>query len=310
MKKVRIGHSELMVNPIGLGTNAVGGHNVHGPVDEADGKKLIRQAVAAGIDHFDTAFIYGPERSEILLGEAIAELGVRQQVVIATKGAYKISDTGVRFDNTPEFLTQCVEDSLKRLKTDYIDLFYIHQPDETTPKSEAVAALKILKDEGKIRAIGVSNFTMEQLAEANQDGYVDAIQSEYSLLQRDVESDILPYCEQQGITFIPYFPLASGILTGKYTQSTPLAGFRTEHPMFQGDTFRRHLQNVEVLKEFAKEYGCESGHVALAWCLAKPAVDALIPGAKNQSQLLSNLKAGELALGQETIKELDALFHN
>lgn len=308
MDKIRIGRSELFVNPIGFGANGVGGHNVHGDMDEAQGKQLVKDAIDAGIDHFDTAYIYGPERSEILLGEAIAEMGVRDQVMIATKGAYKISEEGVTFDNSPEFLRQCVEGSLQRLQTDYIDLFYIHQPDDFTPKNEAVAALKALKDEGKIRAIGVSNFSAEQLAEANLDGHVDAIQSEYSLLQRAAEVDVLPYCQQQQITFVPYFPLASGILTGKYTKDTPLTGFRTEHPMFLGETFQRHLDNVEILKAIAKDHQCEPGHIALAWCLSKPAVDALIPGAKNRAQLNSNLRAAEVTLSKDTIERLDSVF--
>lgn len=157
-EKVQIGKSELYVNPIGLGTNAVGGHNLYPNLNEEVGKDLVHKALDNGINLLDTAFIYGPKRSEELIGEVLKERGNREEAVIATKGAHKIVGDEVLLDNSPAFLKQSVEDSLKRLQTDYIDLYYIHFPDKNTPKDEAVGALKELKDEGKIRSIGVSNF--------------------------------------------------------------------------------------------------------------------------------------------------------
>ncbi|MED0704450.1 aldo/keto reductase, partial [Aeribacillus composti] len=179
-KKTRLGKTDIYVNPIGLGTNAVGGHNIFPNLDDETGKEIVRTALDHGINFLDTAFYYGPERSEEIIGEVVKEFGRRDEVVIATKGAHKFVDGKVVLDNSPDFLRESVEGSLKRLKTDYIDLYYIHFPDETTPKDEAVGELKKLKDEGKIRAIGVSNFSLEQLKEANKDGYVDVIQSEYN----------------------------------------------------------------------------------------------------------------------------------
>src|SRR5699024_10981727 len=143
------------------------------------------------------------------------ETGKRQDVVLATKGAHIYKGDETIKSNAPDFLKETVEASLKRLQTDYIDLFYIHHPDEETPKDEAVGALKELKDEGKMRAIGVSNFSMAQLKEANKDGYVDGYQGEYNLLNRKAEDDYFPYVVESNISFVPFFPFAAGILAGK-----------------------------------------------------------------------------------------------
>ncbi len=216
-EQVRIGKTELYVNPIGLGTNAVGGHNLFGKLDEDAGRELVRTGLQNGVNFLDTAFIYGPKRSEELIGEVVKESGNRSELVIATKAAHKFVGSDIVIDNSPAFLKQSVEEALQRLQTDYIDLFYIHYPDKDTPKYEAIGALKQLKDEGKIRAIGVSNFSLEQLKEANQDGYVDVFQGEYNLLNRKAEKEFFPYAAEHHISFVPYFPLASGLLTGKYT---------------------------------------------------------------------------------------------
>lgn len=186
-----------------------------------------------GVNLLDTAFIYGPERSEELIGEVLQERGKREEAVIATKGAHKFVKEDVVMDNSPSFLKQSVDDSLRRLQTDYIDLYYIHFPDESTPKDEAVGALKELKDAGKIRAIGVSNFSIDQLKEANKDGYVDVYQGEYNLLQRNAEADLLPYTKENNISFIPYFPLASGLLAGKYDKNTTFSDLRANSHIFK-----------------------------------------------------------------------------
>lgn len=248
---VKLGKTDLYVNPIGLGTNAVGGHNIYPNLDEETGKQVVRTALEQGINFLDTAYFYGPERSEILIGEIVKELGARDRAVIATKGAHRMAGGKIVFDNSPAFLRQEVENSLKRLQTDYIDLYYIHFPDEATPKDEAVGELKKLKDEGKIRAIGVSNFSIEQLKEGNKDGYIDVLQSEYNLLKRDVEKELLPYCREQGISFVPYFPLAAGLLGGKYDKDTKFADYRANHPMFQGEAFARTLEKVDQVRRIA-----------------------------------------------------------
>ncbi|WP_214893272.1 aldo/keto reductase [Exiguobacterium sp. H66] len=306
--KVKLGKSDLMVHPIGLGTNAVGGHNLYPNLDEQAGRDLVRVALMNGINFLDTAFIYGPERSEELVGETWSDTVERKDVILATKGAHKIVDDEVVIDNSPEFLKQSVEESLKRLKTDYIDLFYIHFPDEATPKDQAVAALAELKEQGKIRAIGVSNFSLEQLKEANKDGHVDVYQGEYNLFKRDAEKEILPYIREHGISFVPYFPLAAGLLAGKYDENTKFDDLRAKDPLFQEDVFKDNLAKVELLRPIAKEKEVDVAHVVLAWYLAQDGIDAIIPGAKRADQVTDTLRTIEVELTDADIKKIDQIF--
>lgn len=198
VKKVQLGQTELYVNPIGFGANAVGGHNLYPNLNEEEGPDLVRTALQQGVNFIDTAFIYGPKRSEELIGEVVKEQGNRAETIIATKKfAHVLNQENKKFNNHPTFLKTAVDEALGRLQTDYIDLFYIHFPDNDTPKDEAVGALKELKDAGKIRAIGVSNFSLRQLQEANKDGYVDVVQGEYNLLLRDAEHELFPYLKEQ-----------------------------------------------------------------------------------------------------------------
>jgi len=307
-KKVRIGKTDLYVNPIGLGTNAVGGHNLYPNLNEEVGKQLVRTALNHGINFLDTAFIYGPKRSEELIGEVLKENGNREAIVIATKGAHKINDGQVVIDNSPEYLRKTVEDSLKRLQTDYIDLFYIHYPDKVTPKDEAVGELRKLKEEGKIRAIGVSNFSIDELKEANKDGYVDVFQGEYNLLNRSAEEIYFPYMVEHEISFVPYYPLASGLLTGKFNQTSTFNDLRSRLKYFQEGVFEENLQKVEKLKTICEEQHVEMTHLVLAWYLTRDAIDVIIPGAKNEDQVINNLKTLEVNLRKEDIDRIDLLF--
>ncbi|GIN58974.1 aldo/keto reductase [Lederbergia ruris] len=307
-KRVNLGKSDISVHPIGLGTNAVGGHNLFPNIlDEEQGKNVVRTGLDHGINLLDTAFIYGPKRSEELIGEVIQEYK-REDIVLATKAAHKFVGNDMVLDNSPAFLKQSVDEALGRLQTDYIDLFYIHYPDEDTPKAEAVGALKELKDQGKIRSIGVSNFSLDQLKEANQDGYVDVLQAEYNLLKRDAEKDYFPYTVENNITFIPYFPLESGLLAGKYDENTTFSDFRAKNPNFQGQQFLDNLKKVDQLKEIAQKYDAETAHIVLAWYFTQPSVDVLIPGAKRPEQVQSNLRAAEVNLTNEDIQKISAIF--
>ncbi|WP_077300602.1 aldo/keto reductase [Virgibacillus pantothenticus] len=308
MPKVTLGKSDISVYPIGLGTNAVGGHNIYpNMLDEEQGKNVVRTALEQGINLLDTAFIYGPERSEELTGEVMKEYK-REDIVLATKGAHKFVGDEVVIDNSPAFLKQSVENSLRRLQTDYIDLYYIHFPDKDTPKDEAVGALKELKDEGKIRSIGVSNFTLEQLKEANKDGYVDVLQAEYNLLKREAETSFFPYTEKEKITFIPYFPLESGLLAGKYDKHQTFTDLRAENPNFQGEKFHENLAKVAKLKPIAEKYNQEIAHIVLAWYFTRPSVDVLIPGAKRPEQVVSNKRAAAITLAEEDVQLISDIF--
>ncbi|NGM81691.1 aldo/keto reductase [Paenibacillus sp. 7124] len=308
--KQQLGRTDLYVTPIGLGTNAVGGHNLFQNLNEETGKQLVLTALEHGIDFLDTAYIYGPERSEQLIGEVLKEKGGRDKIVIATKGAHKPVGGEMILDNSPAFLEASVDASLKRLQTDYIDLYYIHFPDENTPKDEAVGALQRLKEAGKIRAIGVSNFTIDQLRKGNKNGYVDVIQSEYSLLARQAEKDLLPYAKEHGISFIPYFPLASGLLAGKYDRNATFNDIRSNNPLFAGDAFVRNLEKVDQLRGIAKSKNTEVAKMVLAWYLTRDEIDALIPGAKKPEQVVANLRTLDVKLSAEEIAVIDSIFRD
>ncbi|MCP3760905.1 aldo/keto reductase [Domibacillus sp. A3M-37] len=307
-KNVQIGKTDLHVNPIGFGANAVGGHNLYPNLDEEAGREMVRTALDHGVNFLDTAFIYGPKRSEELIGEVLKERGNRSETVIATKAAHVLTDGGEKFDNSPAFLKKAVEEALGRLQTDYIDLFYIHFPDEQTPKDEAVGALKEMKDAGKIRHIGVSNFSLEQLKEANKDGHVDVFQGEYNLLARDAEKELFPYLVEQNISFVPYFPLASGLLTGKYDKNATFDDLRNGLSYFQKDVFASNLDKVEQIRPIAESKGVELAHIVLAWYLTRDAIDVIIPGAKRSDQVLNNLKTLDVKLSEDEINQIDRIF--
>lgn len=308
-QKVEIGKTGLYVNPIGLGTNAVGGHNIFPNLKDETGKDIVRQALQHDINFIDTAYMYGPEKSEILIGEVLKETGQRSNVVLATKGAQKYIGDKMEVDNSPKFLRETVENSLRRLQTDYIDLFYIHFPDEQTPKYEAVGELHRLKEEGKIRSIGVSNFSMEQLKEGNKDGYIEVIQSGYNLFKREAEKDLLPYSIENNISFIPYFPLASGLLTGKFDRNSTFEDGRARNPLFQGEAFIQNLKKVDELKVIAKNKEVAVSHLVLAWYLTNEAIDVVIPGAKKPEQVLENIKTQHIQLSAEEINKISSIFN-
>lgn len=308
MKKVQLGSSDVYVHPIGLGTNAVGGHNLYPNLNEETGKELIRTAIESGIQLIDTALMYGPYRSEELIGEVVKDMGCRENVAIATKIGPKYVDQKMTMDNSPEFLRDEVDKALQRLQTDYIDLMYLHYPDEHTPKDEAVGVLKELKDAGKIRAIGVSNFSPEQLKEANKDGYVDVLQGQYNLLEREAEQIYFPYTREHNISFIPYFPLASGLLTGKYKRDDQFDDLRASMPHFQGEAFAKNLEKVEQIRQIAAAKNAEVAHIVLAWYLAQGDIDVIIPGAKRADQVKSNLQTLDVHLTPGEIQVINCLF--
>ncbi|MEN0401388.1 aldo/keto reductase [Staphylococcus aureus] len=304
---VNLGKSDVEVLPIALGTNAVGGHNLYPNLDEEQGKDVVRQAINHGINLLDTAYIYGPERSEELVGEVVKEYP-REQIKIATKGSHEFDENQeVHQNNQPEYLKQQVENSLKRLQTDYIDLYYIHFPDDNTLKDQAVAALQELKEQGKIKAIGVSNFTLDQLKEANKDGYVDVVQLEYNLLHRENEA-VLQYCVDHQITFIPYFPLASGILAGKYDENTKFSDHRTTRRDFIPGVFEENVRRVKALESIAAAHQTSIANIVLAFYLTRPAIDVIIPGAKRAEQVIENIKAADIVLSDDEIQYIDELF--
>ena len=308
---VKIGKSNVESTPLGLGTNAVGGNNLFPNLKDETGIQIVKAGLDSGITLLDTAFAYGMGHSEELIGQAIKGYD-RSKFVIATKAAQDTSDGDVKINNNPQFLKQSVDDALKRLQTDYIDIFYIHFPDDQTPKDEAVAALNEMKQEGKIKAIGVSNFSLDQIKEANKDGLVDVVEDQYSLLHRDAETEMFDYLRENNISFVPFFPLASGLLTGKYSEVVdfPENDIRHGNPDFTGERFEKIVEKVNNLKPLADKHGITTAQLVLAWYIKNPDVTVVIPGAKRPEQVQSNAKALNVSLSDEEYAQIDNDFRN
>ena len=313
MKKssfVKIGHSDVLATPLGLGTNAVGGYNLFPNLKDDDGRALVRAALDNGINLLDTAYVYGLGHSEELVGEVMKEYD-RDKIILATKGAQAFSSGEQVIDNRPEFLTDQVSKSLKRLGTDYIDIFYIHFPDHDTPKAEAVGALQKLKEAGKIRAIGISNFSLDQIKEANADGYVDVVEDEFSLLHQDhLTEGMLDYLHDHQISFVPYFPLASGLLTGKYDHKIdfPADDIRSQIADFTEPRFSKVLKAVDVVRPIAKTHQATVAQVVLAWYMQNPLISVVIPGAKRAEQVKANAHALDITLTDAEYRTIEQAF--
>lgn len=308
--KTQLASSQLQVHPIGFGANAIGGHNLYPDLDEEENRQLVNYVIQSDINFIDTAYAYGNGRSEEILGEVIAASGQRESLVIATKASHRRVNGEIFHDNSPDFLKQAVEEALNRLQTDYIDLFYLHYPDKKTPKNEAVAVLQDLKEAGKIKAIGLSNFSLDQIKEANKDGYVEVIQDHYNLLHRDLEQTLFPYLEENNISFVPFFPFQSGLLTGKYdgSESFPEGDLRRGQEDFQGQRFQNNVKKVQQLEPLAKKYGVSISNIVLAFYLTRGPIQSVIPGAKKPSQIDNNLKTMQVNLTKDDIALIDQLF--
>ena len=303
MEMRKLGQSDLNVSCIGLGTNYVGGYGLYPSIDEAEGIRLVHKALDLGVTFLDTADIYGFGRSEELVGQAIA--GRRNEVVLATKGANVFSNgerTGV--SNEPAYLRAALEASLKRLGTDYVDLYYIHRHDDCTPVEDSFGELMRMKEEGLIRAAGVSNYEPEQVRGALQAGPVDALQSRYNMLQREVEAEVLPLCAANSISFIPWGPLAFGLLGGNYAADfvLPADDWRHRSGVFDEDCFAANIATVDALKAVATT---SLPHVATQWLLHQQAVTSVIAGAKTVSQVEQNARASSLSLTPDQVEALN-----
>ena len=277
--------------------------------DDAGAIKTIHRALDLGVTFFDTAEMYGPYANEELLGRALA--GHREDVVIATKFGTILhrTDNSRGLDGSAENVRLSVEGSLKRLNTDYIDLYYQHRMDPGTPIEETVGALSELVQEGKIRHVGLSEAAPETIRRANAVHPVTALQTEYSLWSRDPEAEILPVVRELGIGFVPYSPLGRGFLTGTIRSLDQLdeTDFRRNNPRFEGENLQANIRIVEQVDAVAAELGMKPGQVALAWLLAQGEDIAPIPGTKRISYLEENVAADAIELTQEQLKTLNAV---
>ena len=304
MDYIKLKHSDRKISRIGIGTNKVGGHNFWKDLSETDGKNFVKESIRLGVNFIDTADVYGLGRSEELVGEVLKEIDTpREDLIIATKGTAQWDEEGnMSKCNRPDYLRSALEASLKRLQLDYVDLYYLHFPDGETPISESVGELKRMKEEGKIKAIGVSNLNLEQLKEADATADISALQSGYNMFNRKVEEDVLPYCAENGIAFIPYFPLASGLLSGKYTPENP------GKEKFKEEGYREKLEKAAKLKEVAEAKDTTLPKLALAWPLAQEGVDAVIPGGRNPEQARGVVGAADVKLTHAELDKIESIL--
>jgi aryl-alcohol dehydrogenase-like predicted oxidoreductase len=310
MKKRLLGNSRLEVSALGLGCMGLS-FGLGPAADKKDGIAMIRGAFERGVTFFDTAEGYGPFTNEELVGEAIQP--IRDQLVLATKFGFKIDASGatVGLDSRPEHIRAVAEASLKRLRTDRIDLFYQHRVDPAVPIEDVAGAVKDLIAEGKVKHFGLSEASAATVRRAHAVQPVTALQNHYSLWMREPEAAILPLCEELGIGFVSWGPLGQGFLTGKISADTQFQDpndLRSTFPRFTPQALQANFAVVEFLRELAARKGATPAQLALAWLLAQKPWIVPIPGATKLEHLDDNLPAAELALTPEDLREIDAAF--
>ena len=307
MKMRKLGKTNLEVSAIGLG--CMGMSSGYGPPkDKQEMISLIRSAVERGVTFFDTAEVYGPFTNEELVGEALAPL--REQVVLATKFGFKFSAKGeqIGLNSRPEHIKQVAEASLKRLRTDMIDLFYQHRVDPGVPIEDVAGAVKDLIKEGKVEHFGLSEAGVQTIRRAHAVQPVTVVQSEYSLWWREPEAEVLPALEELGIGFVPFSPLGRGFLTGKINESTTFdsSDLRNTLPRFTPEARKANQALVDLLGEIAKRKKATPAQIALAWLLAQKPWIVPIPGTTKLKRLEENIGAASIELTSEDLREIES----
>ncbi|TBT85865.1 aldo/keto reductase [Propioniciclava sinopodophylli] len=296
----------LTVSALGLGCMSFTGAYADSPPDRADSIAVIRRAVELGVTFFDTAEVYGPFANEDIVGEALEP--VRDQVKIATKFAFEFDADGNNLgtNSRPGHIRQAVEGSLRRLRTDHIDLYYQHRVDLTVPIEDVAGAVSELIDEGKVLHLGLSEAAAGTIRRAHAVHPVAAVQSEYSLWWRDREADVIPVLEELGIGLVPYSPLGKGFLTGAISADTQFGetDLRAATPRFQGEALEANLALVDVLKGVADAMGATPAQVALGWLLARKPWIVPIPGTKRVARLEENTAAADIVLSPGQVDEI------
>lgn len=303
MQTRRLGRLE--VSALGLGCWEMS--HAYGVADEQESINTIHRAIDLGITFFDTAEAYGPFANEELLGRALA--GKRDRVIVATKFGWRIENGKiVGTDSRPEQIRRVTEESLKRLRTDWIDLLYQHRVDRAVPIEEVVGTMAALVAEGKVRHLGLSEAGEQTIRRAHAVHPICALQSEYSLWERNIEPRIVPLLRELGIGLVPFSPLGRGFLTGtaKRGEEYPEGDWRRNDPRFQGQNFEANMRAASVLREVARRKGATAGQVALAWLLHRGDDIVPIPGTKQRAHLEENVRAVEVTLASSEMDELDA----
>jgi aryl-alcohol dehydrogenase-like predicted oxidoreductase len=314
MQTRTLGNSDLLITPVGYGAWAVGGSGwqfAWGSQDDDDSIAAIHRSLELGVNWIDTAAVYGLGHSEEVVGRALKSWSGPRPYVFTKCGLRWDANGQVQKVLSASSIRQEIEDSLRRLSIDVIDLYQIHwPPDPDSPAlEEAWSTLADLKREGKVRWIGVSNFNVRQLRRAQAIAPVTSLQPPYSLVHREIEADILPYCLREGIGVIVYSPMASGLLTGAMTRERAAKlskdDWRRGHPDFTEPNLSRNLELVERLREIAKRHNRSIGEVAIAWTLQHPAVTGAIVGARNARQAEGVMRAGDLRLNDKEVNEIE-----
>jgi aryl-alcohol dehydrogenase-like predicted oxidoreductase len=306
MEYVELGRSGLRVSRICFGTWQFGGD--WGAVERDAAKAAVRAALDHGVTFFDTAQAYGFGASEALLAEALGDDIRRDDVVVATKGGLRPDGGGVERDASPEFLREGVEQSLRHLGVEAIDLYQVHWPDPNTPFEATGAALRQLQDEGKIRHVGVSNFSPEQMEELSRTVQVETDQPPFNLFNRGIERDLLPWCHANDVGVMVYGPLSHGLLSGQFDASSLAEDdWRRGHEPFEGEALERNMQAVERLAEFAEARGHTLPQLAVAWVLHQPGVHVAIAGARRPAHAEGIAPAADIRLSDDELAEIDEL---
>ena len=315
MRSTTLGITGPRVGVIGLGCMGMSyAYDTAAPRDDAASIGVIHQALDLGMTLIDTADAYGPYTNEELVGRALSG-GRRERAVLATKVGFVIDRAAPAFapppsvNGRPEYIRESIEGSLRRLSTDYVDLYQLHRVDPKVPLEESWGAMTELVQAGKVRHIGLSAVTVDQIAAAQAVHPVASVQSEFSLWTRDVLGEVLPYCRKQGIAFLPYSPLGRGFLTGRFSsaEELPRDDVRRGLPRFQQDALRANLAIVARVRQIAERAAASPAQVALAWLVAQGQHVVPIPGTKTMRYLEDNAGAGDLELIAADIAELDAL---
>ncbi len=306
MQQRKIG-LELEVSAIGLGCMSMSA--AYGPPEERDQNEsiaTIHRAIELGVTFFDTAEVYGPFVNEELLGQALK--GRRDRVIIATKFGFKIENGAMAgTDSRPAHIREAVDGSLRRLATDHIDLLYQHRIDPKVPIEDVVGTMADLIKEGKVRFLGLSEAGEDNIRRAHETYPISALQSEYSLWERNLEPRIIPLCRELGIGIVPFAPLGRGFLTGnvKRAEDYPPDDFRHKDPRYQGENFDSNLRAASVVSEMASDKGVTPGQIALAWLLHKGSDIVPIPGTKQRRHLEDNVGAVDITLDSDEMGKLD-----
>ena len=295
MTKKQLGASQVYVSPIILGTWSMGG-DYFGETEDRAGETVIRTYLENGIDTFDTAEIYGNGRAETMLGRALEGVD---------RGSYTLISKVFPHHYAMADMEKACDDTLKRLKTDYLDTYFLHYPPKDMTIGQAMENILTLKEKGKIRSIGVSNFTLDMLKKARNYADVDVVQPCYNLLWRYIDADLLPYCVQQGIGVIPYSTLAQGLLTGHFKKDTPITAGRQRAARFQPENYERCLEATDFLAEIGRKYDKNPAQVCVRWMLQNPSFTAPIIGGVDDRHARRNIDALHFTLTEEDYQAID-----